>query len=98
LETAHLLANGGPWGQGFPEPVFDGEFELLDQRIVGERHLKLQIGVPGWNTPLDGIAFNVDTDQWPAKCRRARLAYQLDANRFRGRERLQLRVLHLEPL
>ena len=98
LETAHLLANGGPWGQGFPEPVFDGEFELLDQRIVGERHLKLRLGVAGWNEPLDGIAFNVDTDRWPAECRRARLAYQLDANRFRGRERLQLRVLHLEPL
>ncbi|MYL26431.1 MULTISPECIES: single-stranded-DNA-specific exonuclease RecJ [Halomonadaceae] len=98
LETAHLLSSGGPWGQGFPEPVFDGEFELLEQRIVGERHLKLQIGVPGWNTPLDGIAFNIDTDQWPCECRRARLAYQLDANRFRGRERLQLRVLHLEPL
>lgn len=98
LETAHLLARGGPWGQGFPEPVFDGEFELADQRIVGERHLKLQISVPGWNTPLDGIAFNVDTDQWPASCRRVRLAYQLEANRFRGRERLQLRILHLEPV
>lgn len=98
LETAHLLANAGPWGQGFPEPVFDGEFELLEQRIVGERHLKLRIGVAGWQEPLDGIAFNVDTDQWPADCRRARLAYQLDANRFRGRERLQLRVLYLEPL
>lgn len=97
LETAHLLSSGGPWGQGFPEPVFDGEFELLDQRIVGERHLKLKIGIPGRNAPVDGIAFNVDTDQWPARCRWARLAYQLDANRFRGRERLQLRVLHLEP-
>lgn len=98
LETAHLLADGGPWGQGFPEPVFDGEFDLLEQRIVGDRHLKLRINVTGWNEPLDGIAFNVDTDQWPSNCRRARLAYQLDANRFRGRERLQLRVLHLEPL
>ena len=97
LATARLLNEAGPWGQQFPEPRFDGEFILVNQRIVGERHLKLLVQVPGQDLLLDGIAFNVDTEQWPAQCERARLVYQLDVNRFRGRESVQLRVDYLEP-
>lgn len=97
IETARLLADAGPWGQQFPAPVFDGEFVLVSQRIVGERHLKLLVQVPGQDRMLDAIAFSVDTDQWPAQCERVRLVYQLEVNRFRGRESVQLKVDYLEP-
>ncbi|TVP57949.1 MAG: single-stranded-DNA-specific exonuclease RecJ, partial [Halomonadaceae bacterium] len=97
MDTARLLANAGPWGQQFPQPVFDGEFLLINQRIVGERHLKLLVQVPGQDLMLDAIAFGVDTALWPNPCERVRLVYQLDVNRFRGRESLQLKVDYLEP-
>ncbi|MDX1696562.1 MAG: DHHA1 domain-containing protein, partial [Ketobacteraceae bacterium] len=99
LPFARLLRHAGPWGQGFPEPVFDGEFELLEQRIVGEKHLKLVLTVPDSNRLMDGIAFNVDLAQWPnKKARRVHLAYKLDVNEFRGIENPQLMVEHIEAL
>ena len=98
LDTARLIAGAGPWGQGFPEPVFNGDFRLVEQRIVGERHLKVLIQLPGVDRLVDGIAFNVDTDVWPNQGEWARVAYQLDVNRYKGRERLQFRVTYLEPL
>ena len=61
LETAELLRDGGPWGQSFPEPTFDGKFRILQQRLVGERHLKLMIEPLNGGPLLDGIAFNIDT-------------------------------------
>ncbi|SDZ88223.1 single-stranded-DNA-specific exonuclease RecJ [Microbulbifer marinus] len=99
LHTAATLRACAPWGQAFPEPLFDGEFLLLQQRIVGERHLKMVVA-PSQNPQLalDAIAFNVDTDQWPQPADRVRLAYKLDINEFRGRESLQLLVNYLEPL
>ncbi len=96
LDTARLLASAGPWGQQFPEPVFDGEFKPVQQRIVGQRHLKLLLEVPGQDRLIDAIAFNVDTSQWPCDCERIRMAYQIEANHFRGRESVQLRVIYLE--
>lgn len=99
LPFAKLLRNAGPWGQGFPEPVFDGEFELLEQRIVGEKHLKMVLTVPHSNRLMDGIAFNVDLAQWPnKKAKRVRVAYKLDVNEFRGVENPQLMVEHLIAL
>lgn len=100
LETAQLLRDAGPWGQLFPEPLFDGVFELVQQRIVGERHLKLVLAEPGNRNGfcVDAIAFNVDLDQWPSQAEQARLAYKLDINEFRGRVSLQLLVDYLEPL
>ena len=98
LDTARMIAGGGPWGQSFPEPVFRGEFRLREQRIVGERHLKLLIEVPEEQSLVDGIAFGVDTDVWPSSAQWALLVYQMDVNRYRGVERLQLRVIHMEPL
>jgi single-stranded-DNA-specific exonuclease len=98
LPLAEALRRAGPWGQLFPEPVFDGEFELLSQRLVGERHLKMLLRVPGESTPLDAIAFSVDLEQWPdAGVERVRLAYRLDVNQYRGERRLQLMVEQLEP-
>ena len=98
MQTASILRACAPWGQAFPEPQFDGEFLLLQQRIVGERHLKMVVAPPGNpQLALDAIAFNVDTEQWPQAAQRVRLAYKLDINEFRGRESLQLLVSYLEP-
>ncbi|AOS98493.1 Single-stranded-DNA-specific exonuclease RecJ [Microbulbifer aggregans] len=98
LQTAAALRALAPWGQAFPEPTFDGEFLLLQQRIVGERHLKMVVAPESSpQQALDAIAFNVDTDQWPQPTERVRLAYKLDINEFRGRESLQLLVNYLEP-
>jgi len=98
METASLLQEAGPWGQAFPEPQFDGEFVLHQQRLVGGSHLKLTISVPGESQQLDAIAFNVDPEVWPnANISRARLVYRLDVNRFRGQSTLQLVVEYLEP-
>lgn len=97
LEVARALRNAGPWGQHFPEPLFHGEFKLLEQRLVGERHLRLVMATAE-GTRLDGIAFNIDRECWPnPNIQRARLAYQLDVNEFRGKESLQLLVTYLEP-
>ena len=93
LETAQLLRNAGPWGQGFPAPLFDGYFAILDQRVVGERHLKLSLRPENGSTPIEAIAFN--TAALPAACRRARMAYRLDVNEFRGRVSAQLVVEHI---
>lgn len=91
LEVAELLRNAGPWGQMFPEPLFDGRFRLLQQRIVGERHLKVMVEPVGGGPLLDGIAFNVDTALWPdSSIREVDLAYKLDVNEFRGNRSVQL--------
>ena len=97
LGTAEVLLAGGPWGQGFPEPRFDGEFLLEDQRLVGERHLKLRVRPMDGSQSLDAIAFNIDTDHWPrTDVHRVRLVYRLDVNEFRGARALQLMVEHME--
>lgn len=95
---AELLREAGPWGQGFPEPLFHGEFICLEQRLLKEKHLKLSVSHPASNRVFDAIAFNVDRDIWPNQARRVRLAYRLDINEFRGSRALQLRVEYLEPL
>jgi len=90
---ARELRQGGPWGQSFAEPMFEGEFLLLEQRLLKDRHLKLSLCHPDSNRVMDGIAFNIDRERWPNfGCQRVRLAYRLDLNHFRGMETLQLRV------
>ncbi|MFZ5724033.1 MAG: single-stranded-DNA-specific exonuclease RecJ [Pseudomonadota bacterium] len=99
LPLADTLRGSVPWGQSFPEPLFDGEFELLEQRIVGERHLKLVVSsAEAGGRVFDAIHFNADTDRWPGKCRRARLAYRVDVNEYRGVRTPQLVVEWIEPL
>lgn len=98
LETAELLRDGGPWGQSFPEPTFDGKFRILQQRLVGERHLKLMVEPLNGGPLLDGIAFNVDTTLWPdSSVREVKLAYKLDINEYSGNRSVQLLVQHLWP-
>lgn len=99
MDTAQLLRNAGPWGQAFPEPLFDGEFLLVSQRLVGSNHLKLVVSPDEGRTVIDAIAFNIDTALWPDNsCQRLRLAYRLDINEYRGQQQLQLMVEHLAAL
>jgi len=99
LEIAEMLRDAGPWGQMFPEPLFDGRFRLLQQRIVGERHLKVMVEPVGGGPLLDGIAFNVDTTIWPDNgVREVSLAYKLDVNEFRGNRSVQLIIDDIWPI
>ncbi|AYO05470.1 single-stranded-DNA-specific exonuclease RecJ [Vibrio parahaemolyticus] len=101
MHIAEQLRAGGPFGQAFPEPIFDGKFKVLHQKLVGEKHLKLMLeplykGHPT-NVMIDGIAFNVDLRRWPdASVKTVRLAYKLDVNEFRGNQSLQLMIDHIE--
>jgi single-stranded-DNA-specific exonuclease len=95
LELAHLLRSGGPWGQGFPEPVFDGRFEVLARRVVAERHLKLSLRCPGDDRRLEAIAFGAATQ--PVHGDRVRIAYRLEVNEYRGTCSPQLVVDDLGP-
>lgn len=90
--SAEALRNGGPWGQGFPEPQFDGEFDVLGWRVVGERHLKLELGLAGRR--LNAIEFGGWTGLAPAA--RVRIAYRLETDDYRGGEAVQLVVVHRE--
>lgn len=99
MEVAQLLRDAGPWGQMFPEPLFDGRFRLLQQRLVGERHLKVMVEPVGSGPLLDGIAFNIDTTCWPDNgVREVELAYKLDINEFRGNRSLQIIIDDIWPL
>ncbi|MBB6117272.1 single-stranded-DNA-specific exonuclease [Rahnella inusitata] len=98
LDTAEMLRDGGPWGQSFPEPTFDGTFRILQQKLLKERHLKLMIEPLGGGPLLDGIAFNIDPTFWPdSSIREVQLAYRLDINEFRGNRSVQLIIQHLWP-
>lgn len=91
LAFAEQLRDAGPWGQNFPEPLFDDTFKLLQQRIVGEKHLKILVEKQG--EVFDGIAFNVDVKAWPnSQVNKIHLAYRLDVNEFRGKRTVQLMV------
>jgi single-stranded-DNA-specific exonuclease len=99
MHTAELLRDNGPWGQLFPEPCFEGDFVVVQQRIVGEKHLKLMLA--SHDQPqlvIDAIWFNIDTSIWPNhETELVRCVYRLDINEFRGQENLQLLVQHIEP-
>ncbi|MBQ4861129.1 single-stranded-DNA-specific exonuclease RecJ [Pseudoalteromonas sp. MMG013] len=98
MDFAQLLQQAGPWGQHFPEPVFCGEFELIQQRIVGEKHLKLVLKHSSGKL-VDAIAFNVDVRAWPNnQAQLAQVAYQLDINEFRGKFTLQLIVREISVI
>jgi single-stranded-DNA-specific exonuclease len=98
LDTATLLKRAGPWGQHFPEPLFDGEFRVVSQRIVGENHLKLVLQPVDGNGIVDAIAFNTGPEVPDYTRTGARVVYKPDLNTFRGRTNLQLLVDYLEPL
>lgn len=96
LHIAETIAQAGPWGQGFPSPVFEGEFEVLEYRWLQDQHLRLKLKNP--HAPaLEAIAFKVADQISPDQSiKRVHLAYQLDINEFRGQRRLQLMVQQLQ--
>lgn len=99
LNLASMIKYAGPWGQQFPEPVFDGKFTVINQRIVGTNHLKLTLGIIGTQQCIDAIAFNIDLDEWlDESCRTIECAYQLDVNEFRGVQSVQLLIRHINKL
>ncbi|GAB1596036.1 single-stranded-DNA-specific exonuclease RecJ [Lysobacter claricitrinus] len=91
---AEALRDGGPWGQGFPEPQFDGEFEVLNWRVVGERHLKLELGFGGLR--LNAIEFGGWRGTAPSN--RVHIAYRLEPDDYRGGDAVQLVVVHREAV
>ena len=101
LATAELLKAGGPWGQAFPEPCFDGEFNILEQRAIGQNqnHLKMLVEPKRGGPLLDAVVFNIDPRLYPdLSIKQARLAYKLDINEFRGNRSVQLLVDYIEPI
>lgn len=95
LEVASLLRDSGPWGQAFPEPLFDDIFRILEQRIVGGRHLKMRLGKG--EKVLDAMAFFVDIETWPNhRADSIRAAYRLDVNEYKGKRSVQLIIEYME--
>ena len=102
LDTATALRAGGPWGQLFPEPTFDGLFTVRNTRIVGERHVKMWVEVPHTGRAFDAIAFNfLDAADaggaTPLPTGEVRLVYRLDVNEYQNQRRLQLLVDRVLP-
>ena len=96
LQLAESLSAGGPWGQHFPEPTFDGVFDVLQHRIVGEKHLKLTLAAEG--AEIGGIAFNIDVNGWQARpLKRIHTLYRLDINEYRGERNPQLVIQSFWP-
>jgi len=96
LELSELLRNAGPWGQGFPEPLFDGVFTVVSSRVVGEHHLKLSLRPQGGGAAVGAIAFGQVERYVPAVGERVRVVYRLDTNEYRGMLSLQLVVEWME--
>ena len=103
MGTAEYFRDAGPWGQAFPEPTFDGEFYLVQQRLVGQKHLKMVLSPVDRmnqvisNKVIDAIAFNIDLDMWPNnRVERVRVVYRMDVNEFRGARSLQFMVDYIE--
>ena len=96
LDTVHLLQHLSPWGQKFPSPVFEGQFQVLDYRWLKELHLKLRLALDNGQV-VDAIAFNAaDKFSFDPMQSSVHLVYELEQNSFNGQVSLQLRVLHLQ--
>ncbi len=95
IETARLLEQGGPWGQGFPEPHFEGSFEVLEARALGAdgRHIKYRLRLPGGSL-VEALDFN-GVERLAVRGARLRLVYDIAVNRFRGQEGLEMRIVDL---
>ena len=98
LEMADLLQNSATWGQEFPEPLFDGVFDVIQSRIVGQRHLKLVLRKPVGDLVIDAIAFFVDRPEHWLGLRQIKAVYKLDINEFRGNRTVQFIVQYFEKI
>jgi len=93
----HRLLEGGPWGQAFPEPCFDGIFAIRNARVIGDKHLKMWVTTADQSRSFDAIAFNFKSadESRPIPDGDVRLVYRLDINEYKGERRLQLLVDHV---
>ncbi len=98
LQIAEQLRLAGPWGQEFPEPVFDGVFDVLQSRIVGQHHLKLVLRLPFNDMLIDAIAFYLERPEQWLGVRQIRAVYQLDINEYQGKRSVQLILQYLEKI
>lgn len=96
LELAGMLRDAGPWGQGFPEPLFDNRFEVVDWKVLGGKHLKLTLSPHGSTRRVAAIAFNVDSTADPG--RRIDAVYRLAVNEYQGSREAQLVIEHFAPV
>ncbi len=95
LSLARLLETAMPWGQKFPEPLFDGRFEVLQRDIVASKHVRLLLRENSGTAIQEAIAFNRQVDAFPLGLSGLHLVYRLQVNRFRGRETVQLLIEHV---
>ncbi|NRA20425.1 MAG: single-stranded-DNA-specific exonuclease RecJ [Oceanospirillaceae bacterium] len=96
VQQAVMFRDAGPWGHHFSEPLFDNEFKVIQQRIVGKKHLKLVLMEPNTGLAIDAIYFNIDENIWPNESiEQVRVIYKLDVNEFRGKRSVQLMVEHI---
>ncbi|MGD8925669.1 MAG: single-stranded-DNA-specific exonuclease RecJ, partial [Thioalkalispiraceae bacterium] len=96
LQMAEMLRAAGPWGQGFPEPQFEGRFETVQYKIVGEHHLKLLL--KSGDDYIDAIAFRTTDKDWPQQVSHVDLVYKLDINEYNGNRTAQLVIDYIEPV
>ena len=96
LDLARQLRNAGPWGQAFPEPLFDGTFDIAGTRAIGDAHLRLKLRQRGHDALLDAVLFNADRcGPLPSSIR---AAFQLEIDEWDGSQSLRLLLRHVEPL
>ncbi len=96
LELAELLHEAGPWGQGFPEPVFEDRFLVLERRVVGADHLRMRLREASSGAEIVGIAFRQAAHAEHVLGSQIRVAYRLGLNHYRGRASAQAVVEHIE--
>ncbi len=98
FETALSLREGGPWGRGFPEPIFDGVFDVWERWIVGKKHLKMVLSPDGVDEPVYAILFNARGRDCIQDMGKVRITYRLEADEFKGRRAPLLDIHHIEVL
>ncbi len=100
MEVAQCIRNGGPWGQAFPEPLFDGHFHVVNQRILADKHLKLVLKYPASSKTYDAIAFNMTSkiaeENTSFEGQKFNMAYKLDINEYRGNRKVQLILEYID--
>ncbi len=94
LSFAELLQDAGPWGQQYPEPLFTGSFEVIQARVLGDKHLKLLLKSSDSESLVDAIAFNVGAGILEKQLDNVEVLYQLQVNEFRGQRSAQLLIVH----
>ena len=95
LQFVEALTHSHIWGHGFVAPQFDGVFEVLDSRILKDKHLKLSLKYPGVLYPVDAIWFNYDTDKWDYRAKEVHVLFELNINEWNGNQNIQMMVKDL---